>query len=161
MSENELGRALLDLDSQKLSGASDAREQTWKVLERDRRRVWWLTVLTVATWAAAMLMVLWMLVAFGLLFPQQAKLFEEAEQFNRLTPQMREAAQRDAQITFQMITVGVTCSVGILALASLSTVLLVVITRRATLRQINANLVEISEQLKALRQTPPQAATKQ
>jgi hypothetical protein len=160
MSEKDLGRALLDLDSRKLSGASDAREQTWKVLERDRRRVWWLTVLTVATWAAAMLMVLWMLVAFGLLFPQQARLRDEA-QLARLSPESREAAHWEAEIAFKMITVGVTCSVGILALASLSTVLLVVITRRATLRQINANLVEISEQLKALRQTPPQAAPKQ
>jgi hypothetical protein len=110
-------------------------------------------------WAGAILMVLWMLVAFGLLFPLQAKLKDPA-QLNRLPPEVRAKAQEDAQVVFQMITVGVTCSVGILAFAALSTVFLVMASRRATLRQVNASLLEISEQLKALRQTleKPQTA---
>src|SRR4051794_38748258 len=74
MSEKELGRALLELDSQKLAGVPDAREQTWKVLERDRRRVWWWTALTIGLWAAALFMVLLMLVHYALIFPLQAKL---------------------------------------------------------------------------------------
>src|SRR5437868_13719953 len=77
MSEKELGRALLELDSQKLAGLPDAREQTWKVLERDRRRVWWWTALTICLWATALLMVLLMLVGYGLIFPLQAKLAQE------------------------------------------------------------------------------------
>ena len=156
MSEKELGRALLDLDSPKLAGVSDARQQTWKILERDRRRVWWLTALTVALWAAAILMVLGMLVAFGLVFPLQAKLRDPAE-LARLPPEMRQDAQFKAQIAFQMVTVGVTVSVGILALAALATICLVVASRRATLRQINASLLEISQQLKELRQGPTTA----
>jgi hypothetical protein len=36
----------------------------------------------------------------------------------------------------------------------------VVTTRRATLRQVNANLVEITEQLKQLRQGIPPPATR-
>lgn len=158
MSEKELGRALLNLDAQKLSGLTDAREQTWRILERDRRRVWWLTALTVAVWAAAIAMVLAMLVAFGLLMPLEAKLRED-KQLARigLTPADREMAEFKAHVMFQMITIGVTFSVGLLALAALATVLLVVASRRATLRQINASLLEISQQLKELKQTgPPQ-----
>ena len=94
-----------------------------------------------------------MLVAFGLVFPLQAKLRDPAE-LARLPPEMQQDAQFKAQIAFQMVVVGVTCSVGILAMAALATILLVLATRRATLRQINASLLEISQQLKELRQTP-------
>jgi hypothetical protein len=157
MTESKLGRALLDLDASHLSGVSDVKQQTWRVLERDRRRVWWLTALTVTLWAAAILMVLLMLVAFGLVFPLQAKLRDPAE-VARLPPEVQKDAQFAAQVYFQMTVVGVTCSVGILALAALSTICLVVASRRATLRQLNASLLEISEQLKLLRQAPPAAS---
>ena len=157
MSEKELGRALLNLDSQKLAGMSDAREQTWKILERDRRRVWWLTALTVTLWAGALAMVFAMLIAFGLLMPLQAKLRDDVQLARvGLTPADRELALHKVQIMFQMITVGVTASVGLLSFACLATVVLVVASRRATLRQINSSLLEISQQLKELRQPGPQ-----
>jgi hypothetical protein len=152
MSEKELGQALLQLDSQKLAGVTDAREQTWRILERDRRRVWWLTALTITLWGAALLMVLWMLVGLALLMPFEAHLIQDAREFNRLTPEQRAEAQIKARIMFQMITVGITCSVGLSCLAILATVLLNAASRRATLRQINASLLEISQQLKELKQ---------
>ena len=159
MSEKELGRALLDLDSQKLSGVPDIREQTWKILDRDRRRVWWLTALTMTLWSAAILMVFLMLVAYGLVFPLQAKLRmdDEVARLN-LTAQQLEDARFKAQVAFQMVTVGVTASVGLTCLAILASVFLGLASRRATLRQINASLLEISQQLQDLRQvstTPP------
>jgi hypothetical protein len=154
MGEKELGRALLQLDADQLAGKPGDRQQTWKILEGDRRRVWWLTALTVALWAAAILMVLAMLVAYGLVFPLQAKLRDPAE-LAQLPPELRQDAQFNAQVAFQMVTLGVTCSVGILALAALATILLVVASRRATLRQINASLLEISQQLKELRLANP------
>ena len=173
MSEKELGRALLDLDSQKLAGVPATREQTWRILEADRRRVWWWTAITIALWCAAVLMVLLMLIGYGLVFPLQAKLAgatdeepagaiteQERIRLEDLTPEQRELAKFKAQIVFQMITVGVTFSVGILSVAALSTVFLIAATRRATLRQINASLLEISNQLKELRQVsapPPKA----
>ena len=59
-----------------------------------------------------------------------------------------------------LITVGVTASVGLTCLAVLSSLLLNRAARQATLRQINASLLEISNQLKELRQitTPPSQA---
>jgi hypothetical protein len=177
MTEKDLGRALLDLDSSKLAETPATREQTWRILDSDRRRVRRWTIVTVTLWAAALLMVLLMLVAYGLVFPLQAKLAQhelaeraaaapgaapaepgqrtterELIDLDHLTPDQRELAKFKAQIAFQMVTVGVTCSVGILALAALSTVFLVLNSRRATLRQINASLLEISNQLKELRQ---------
>jgi hypothetical protein len=116
----------LELDARTLAGAGDPREPAMRIIERDRRRIWWQTAVTIALWVAALVMVLWMLVALALLMPFEAHL-------------------RD------MITVGITCTIGVLALAAGSTVLLVLATRRATLRQINASLLEISEQLKQLR----------
>jgi ABC-type Fe3+ transport system permease subunit len=156
MSEKELGRALLDLDSQKLSGVPDCREQTWKILDRDRRRVWWLTALTMTLWGAAILMVFLMLIAYGLVFPHQAKLRQD-DQVARLnlTPQQLEEARFQAQVAFQMVTVGVTVSIGLTCFAILASILLGLASRRATLRQINASLLEISHQLKHLKQNTP------
>jgi hypothetical protein len=152
MGEKELGRALLDLDARTLAGASDPREPTTRILDRDRRRIWWQTALTIGLWIAALLMVLWMLVALALLMPFEAHLRNEAELARvGMTPAMRAHAELQAQIMFRMIAVGITCSVGVLALAAGSTVFLVLATRRATLRQINASLLEISDQLKLLR----------
>lgn len=156
MSEKELGQALLNLDSQKLAGVADSRELTWKILERDRRRVWWLTALTIASWSAAILMVLLMLVAYALVFPLQAKLRQDAQAAQSgLSPQQQEDAQFKAQIAFQMVTVGVTAAVGLTCLAVLLSVLLNLASRRATLRQINSSLLEISQQLRELKRLAP------
>ena len=48
------------------------------------------------------------------------------------------------------MTVGVGWAVAVLAMAALSTLLLVRVSRQATLRQVNANLLVISEQLQRL-----------
>jgi ABC-type Fe3+ transport system permease subunit len=160
MSEKELGQALLNLEAHRLAGVADYREQTWKIVEKDRSRVWWWTALTFALWAVAIFMVMSMLVAYALVFPLQAKLRQDAEaQRIGLTPEMQEDAQFKAQIMFQMVTVGVTASVGMTCLAILSSIMLNRASRRATLRQINASLLEISQQLKELKgsaATPPQ-----
>lgn len=50
-----------------------------------------------------------------------------------------------------MGTLIIAFSVFIATLAAFLTVLLILATRRATLRQVNANLLEISEQLKQMR----------
>jgi hypothetical protein len=152
MGEKELGKALLDLDARTLAGTADPREPTMRILDRDRRRIWWQTALTIALWIGALFMVLWMLVALALLMPFEAHLRDDAQVARAgMTPEMRAQGELNAHIMSRMIVVGITCSVGILALAAGSTVFLVLATRRATLRQINASLLEISDQLKQLR----------
>jgi hypothetical protein len=154
MSEHELGKALLELDSQRLVGAGDTREMTWKILERDKSRLWWWTAATFGLWGAALLMVLMMMVGYALVFPKQAQLQQDQElaRIGINTPEEKQAAQFQAQIAFQMVTLGVTVSVGITCLAVLSSIMLGRASRRATLRQINASLLEISNQLKDLKQ---------
>jgi hypothetical protein len=153
MNEKDLGKALLRLDATQLAGVPDIRQETWKVLERDRRRVRLLTVLTVLTWLLAAALVVMGLIGYGFTFPEQALLKKNIEA-DRLTPAERDQAQRLVLIAFQKGTLLIALSVGIMAVAALATVLLILASRRATLRHINAGLVETGEQLKQLRQSP-------
>jgi hypothetical protein len=153
MNEKEVGEALLRLDMSTRSPA-DARALTDRVLARDHRRVRVLTWLTVGTWLVAAALVLFLLVAFGLIFPAMAKLKDDKFK-DRITPDQREQMSRELEIAFKMGSVVITLTVGVLTVAALFTVGLVLATRRATLRQVNANLVEITEQLKLLRQSRP------
>ena len=152
MSESDLGQALLNVDASNLAGVPDNRQLTWKILEHDRRLVRRLTILTMTIWLMAVGAIGFVLIAFGFLFPLQAKLERDTPD-GRITPQNRAALESVTRQTFQMLTLAIAASVGILALAALSTVRLIFASRRATLRQVNASLVEISQQLKELRAT--------
>jgi hypothetical protein len=158
VNEKDLGEALLLLDMS-ARPAADTRALTDQILARDRRRVRLLTWLTVGAWLVASGLILFLLVSFGLLFPAQAKLNDQAYQA-RITPTQREQMGHELEIAFKMSSVIITLTVGALSMAGLCTLGLVLATRRATLRQVNANLVEITDQLKQLRKTlpPPTAA---
>jgi hypothetical protein len=147
MSENDLARALLRLDGG-LPVLPDVREMTRRVIERDRRSVRRWTIVTVLLWLAALAMVLFVFVAMGLVLPLQAKLRE-----GKLKGRVADEAQAYSayQVYPQMLTLGVAASVGLLGLAALGTLFLVRASRRATLRQVSASLMVISEQLEQLR----------
>jgi hypothetical protein len=153
MNERELGKALLNLGSPDSADALDAQQMTRRILTRDRRRVVLLTALTLALWLLALVLVATAMIAFGLILPQQAKLNQEVAE-KRLTLEERDAIQRVHLMGTQKVLVLIGLGVTILGLAALATVLLVLASRRATLRQINAQLVVISEQLKNLRYPP-------
>lgn len=148
MTEKELGRALLDLDVAPPAGAPDPRQLTRQILQRDRRRIRLL---------AGLATFFWFLTAAGVvcLCPFYVMM---------IAPRLRAYDAGRAQLAndwHAWATVGewaaywlVACIVSLL-LAALCTVLLTLFTRRATLRQINASLMEISEQLKQLRQPAP------
>jgi uncharacterized membrane protein YbhN (UPF0104 family) len=150
MTEKELGNALLRLDA---AGpiVADPRVMTERILDRDRRRVRRLTWLTVGVWLFAAGLVLFLLVEFGLMLPELAKLKNPANPA-RVTPTQRETMVNELELGFKLSLVVISLTVGALSLAGLCTLGLVLATRRATLRQVNANLVEIGEQLKQLRQ---------
>jgi hypothetical protein len=151
MTEKDLGKALLRLDSMELAGVPDVRQQTWRIVERDRRRVRLLAGVTIGVWLLALVLVLLVLVSLGLLFPLQARLKQE-KAAGKMPAAEVERLQEETEIGFKMQTVLTALSVGVLAVAAFCTVLLIASSRRATLRQVNANLLEISEQLKQLRQ---------
>jgi len=148
MNEKELGQALLKLDMSPAQAAPDPRELTRKILARDRRRVRRLTGLAALFWVLAV-------AGLGLLIWQY---------FKSLAPRLgayvegRREFQQDAAVWLLIgnASAGIilACIIALL-LAAVCTVLLILASRRATLRQINANLVEICEQLKLLRQASP------
>jgi hypothetical protein len=152
MNDKPLSQALLDLDARTLAGAVDPREPMLKIIAGDRRRVFWWSAAAIVFWVLALLMVAWMLVAMGLLMPLEAMLRDPAEVARAgLTAEQRADAELQAHVMSRMITVGVTIAIGLLSLAAGATVFLVRASRQATLRQINASLLEISAQLRALR----------
>lgn len=149
MSEKDLGRALLQLDAAGLAGGPDVRQQTWSLLDCDRRRVRRLTAGTFLIWLAAAALTLTGLVSFGLTFPRQAHLLQQIDA-GMIAPAQRDAAQREILVDFQKGSLLTAFSVAVTCLAALCTLALLLASRRATLRQMNASLIAIGEQLKQL-----------
>jgi hypothetical protein len=146
MTEKELGKALLNLDVAP-PAAPDPRQLTRQILERDRRRIRRL---------AALATLFWILTAAGIVCLCPFYVMNVA-------PRLRSYQAGRAQLANDWeawATVGEWASYWILGciiallLAAICTVLLILLSRRATLRQINASLMEISEHLKQLRQVP-------
>jgi hypothetical protein len=154
MSDNDLGEALLKLGAVDLAAVPEARVQARRVLDRDHRRVRLWTGLTVGVWLVAVILVLSALVSYGLVMPKQAQLFQLADA-GQLNSAQREAMQREIVVQGLMSTVLIGFSVAAMGLAALSAVFLLFASRRATLRQMNLNLVEITEQLKQIRASRP------
>ncbi len=148
MTENELGRALLNLDVVPSPAAADPRHLTRQILERDRRRVRLLAGLATLFWilTAAGIVCLcpfYVIVVAPRLRAYQAGRAQLANDWN------------DWALVGDWAAYWILGCIISLLLAAICTVLLILLSRRATLRQINAGLAEISEQLKQLRQLPP------
>lgn len=150
MTERELGNALLKLDATQLAGTSEARQLTWKILERDRQRVRLLSGLTISVWVLALIVILLVIIGPGIYSRQWGAELLAIEEQGTVSVTQRNQLQHELRAAVQL---GMLSSVAMLTLAALCTALLVFASRRATLRQVNASLAEISEQLKELRQT--------
>jgi ABC-type Fe3+ transport system permease subunit len=153
MTAPELRRALLDLDAANPAASPDAKQLTEMVLERDRRRVRRLAGVTIAAWLLAILLILTSLVGFGMVFPRMAKLRMDLAE-GKVTAPDRDRIEADNARDFAIGTLQVALAVLVLGVAAFCTVLLVLASRRATLRQINAGLIEISRQLGQLARGP-------
>jgi hypothetical protein len=150
MTDRDLGRALLNLDAAAIGGKNDIAAKTEGVLRQDRLRMGLLTWATVAVWVLALVLIFGDLVNFAILFPRHAHYLQLLDA-GEITPALRDAMQRELFISFQKGTLIIAFSVFITTLAAFLTVLLIFATRRATLRQVNANLAEICEQLRQMR----------
>jgi hypothetical protein len=148
MNEKVLGELLLQLDAESLRETPDPRKFAEPILKRDRRRVWWLTAASIALWGFATVLVLGVMVGLGLLMPLKAHLRDQPE---RLTAEQRVQAERTVEEGMSMMLVLTAFSGVISCSAILCTLLLILSSRQATLRQVNASLLEISEQLRRLR----------
>jgi hypothetical protein len=138
MTDRELAKALLNLGSSELPASSDALTQ--KILARDRRRVWLVTAAMLFFW------VLSAVVLFGFMFTLIGMIAEFHQSGRAPADPLISAVYK-----FLMVLAG---SLESLVLAFLCTILLMFVSRRATLRQVNANLAAISRQLLELQQRP-------
>ena len=152
MNEKEMGRALLRFDASLMAPAdprAEAGRRVERVLARDRRRVRGLTALTVAAWlttVAVIVAVLW--VGYDAVYPKFQALFRDA---GGMSGGSRDNIQTTMSYVVALGTAAVAGAVGTLAVSAICTVLLLFTSRRATLRQVNARLLEISEQIEAMK----------
>jgi hypothetical protein len=134
-------------------------QQIANILARDARRVRRLTWLTVGLWVLTVVLTALLIFGFQLMY-QFASHTETHYRYERervpvreMTPEqlaLARAISMNAQVTFAGRLLA--AAVALLALSALGTMLLVHATRRATLRQIQASLADISAQLADLRQ---------
>jgi hypothetical protein len=152
MTEKELANALLKLDATAIQGATDPKELTWKILDADRRRIRRWVIVAVLFWVIAAVVIVGAFIAMALLFPAHAKVMKEAGISPVVTERPAEIEKMHLILTsfIGKVSLLVAFSVLTLTLATLATVFLVLASRRATLRQMNASLIEIAEQLKRL-----------
>jgi hypothetical protein len=138
MNEKELADKLLRLGTSELSSPPGPRELTQRIIARDRRRVTALAVLALVFWLASVVV---LYVFMGELLALYAQ-FQKAGW---------PASDPHAAPVYRFL-IGLAASLEALSCAFVITMVLLFVSRRASLRQINANLIEISEKLERLEQ---------
>lgn len=166
MLDKNVGDALLKLD---LSPQTDPpTAQVERIIDADRRRVKRWTRIAIALWILAALGAFAIFVMGGLTFPAIAQMIMDenkakaaagdasakvADQEKNAKPPRGTLEEPNtpflmlAKLTAMCMVFG-TASFMLLVFAGLATVLLLLRSRTAMFRQINANLLQISEQLK-------------
>jgi hypothetical protein len=148
MSEQDLGKSLLQAGTAEQPGPLDSRHRTAQVLQRDRRRIRLLGGAILLLWLLGACGIVFVLYELSVYVPQY--LAFSAEKTGTSSMERRQSITESYLAGFQIGFVVISCSAAVLALAALGTFLLVLDTRRATLRQINASLVLISQRLERL-----------
>jgi hypothetical protein len=142
MSEKEFGKALLSGEEQ-----INVQMLTERVARRDRLRMWILGIVCVVAWMAVVML------PWALVMPMVAKVVQHQSEMNQGTIPAG-AQQLEVTDVLEAVKAGTIAtfisSIASMFVAALCTVLLIILSRRATLRQINARLGEISSQLKAM-----------
>jgi hypothetical protein len=138
MNEKELADKLLRLGASDLPRPPGPRELTQRILSRDRRRVTALAVVAVVFWLVSIVILYVFMWDFLGVYAQ----FEKAGW---------PAAEPHTAPVYRFL-LGLSASLESLCLALLVTMILFFVSRRASLRQVNANMLEISEKLERLGQ---------
>ncbi len=143
MSEKYLGDALLRGEN-----PIDLDAVTRHVLRRDRRRMWILGIVCVIAWMLVVML------PWATILPMVAKVAETSPEMNRQITLDHPGSPPSSISLAEVIKKGTIATfLGSLAsmfVAAVFSVSFVIISRRATLRQVNARLMEISTQLKAM-----------
>lgn len=163
----DLADALLAIDGRASGSSAEGQEIAKEALRRDRRRVRVLTCLTVGFFLLTVIAIYFPVYFYYLkiapameacrrdavaLEEQLDKVGAEGSKRDLLDMTARiTVAQGAAFFTIHVITLwGIVFVLAVLAAAGVCTALLIVVTRRATLRQIQVSLSALSEQFDAL-----------
>jgi len=145
-------------------------ERMMQTLRRQSRGLKWLTGVAIAFWTLAVLGTVGVLVCYSIFYaPKEKQMFRDYNTYGHLThytnstdptagslPAGPATPEQALGVHFTMNYVAtkailvVAVSVIILSAGTLTTLLLVILNRRVTLKQINYSLAQISEQLKQL-----------
>jgi hypothetical protein len=165
--------ALLAIDSRMPTSSAEGREVARQVLRRDRRRVRILTAMTVGFFLLTVIGICGSVYWYSIkIVPQivryQRDIAECRSQLYKLEPQLTKpypsasvamtalVAAREGQELYVLQVVnlcGIIALFAVMLAAAFCTVLLIMATRRATLRQIQASLLVLSEQFEMLQQS--------
>lgn len=143
MSEKDLGKVLLRGEEQ-----TDLQALTDRVLRRDRRRIWLLGVACVIAWMMVVML------PWATIMPMVARVTVHQESLSGSATATAADQREPLADVIEAVKFGTIAtfigSVASMFVAALSTVLLIIHSRRATLRQVNARLRDISIQIKTL-----------
>jgi hypothetical protein len=144
MNERELGRALLKFGAQAREEPPPPDPQVLmnRILQRDRRNIGGWAVVTALAWGMTVACMVSLVCFWNVYITPIVNFLAEH-------PNVSVPADHWAGMGEVLGSIAIAAVVGLL-FAILSTVLLVFASRRATLRQVNASLMQISEQLKQL-----------
>ncbi len=139
MSEKDLGRAMLSTESM-----INATALADRVTRRDRRRMWFLGIVCVIAWMLVVML------PWSTTLPVLAKVVEYQAQTSGTAPMPQDPA--DPVRLLEIVRKGTIAtfigSIASMFVAAVSTVALIIFSRRATMRQINARLADLSAELR-------------
>jgi len=143
MSEKDLSKAFL-----RGEGPIDLDGLTSYVLRRDRTRIWMLAIACVIAWMLVVML------PWSTVLPLLAKIGQYHAQYVSATAPATPQDRAESVALLMIVKKGTMAtflgSIASMFLAAVCTVSLIVLSRRATLRQVNMRLQEISTQLKGL-----------
>jgi ABC-type Fe3+ transport system permease subunit len=143
MNEKKLGKALLHGQD-----PTDVAALTQRVLARDQRRIWTLGILCVLVWMAVVML------PWATILPMMAKVGQMQFAIDNGTPltpaQQHDQTMQMAEVLKQGTIATFLFSVGSMFVAAVCTISFIALSRRATLRQVNARLADLSAQLALL-----------
>ena len=143
MNEKQIGKALLNLESSSLGATRAPSEIAQQIIKRDRLRLRLLAGVSIFFWVLTVAGVIWLIVFYFMFVVPRLDAYAAGRlQLDNDWHEWIRAFDAGAEILLM-------CIITFL-LAALGTVMLVLTSRHATLRQINADLANISEQLRRL-----------
>lgn len=137
-----LGRALLNVDRGSSPGGPDPRQVAGAVLDRDRRTIRLLAGAAILFWTLTAAGLIGLCPFYVMMVAPRLRAYHAGRA--SLVDDWDDWAMVGEWAAYWLLG----CTIALL-LAALSTVLLVLVSRRATLRQIKASLAAISEQLRS------------